>query len=203
MTLTLLHTAHAHVPIFEGLAQRLAPGTTLNQTVRADWLARAQSGITDDLAAEIALLVQDAPGVVICTCTTIGAAAEAAGAIRIDTPMMDRAAQIGGKIVMAYALRSTETVSRAALDAALTQRGMPAEVQMLFLGEFWPLFEAGEHTAFAACIASALRDTHRNAPADCIVLAQASMAGAAPLLADLGVPVLASPEIALRQVLGL
>ncbi|MDF1857232.1 hypothetical protein [Pseudooceanicola sp.] len=44
----------------------------------------------------------------ICTCTTLGPAAEATGTTRIDRPMM----QAAGRIVMAYALDSTLAPSR-------------------------------------------------------------------------------------------
>ena len=74
----------------------------------------------------------------------------------------------------------------------------------LFLGEFWTLFEAGETEAFAAAVAAATRDAAKRTPdLACVVLAQASMAGAAPLLSDLGVPVLTAPELALRTAVDL
>ena len=61
------------------------------------------------------------------------------------------------------------------------------------------LFEAGETEAFAAVIAGEVRKVIESGrEIGCVVLAQVSMAGAAELLGDLGVPVLASPELALR-----
>ncbi len=43
--------------------------------------------------------------------------------------------------------------------------------------------------------------TAQHADTKKIIVAHASMAGAAPLLDDLGIPVLASPELALRAAL--
>ena len=64
---------------------------------------------------------------------------------------------------------------------------------------FWPLFEAGEQAAFDAVVAGEVRQVIGSGrEIGCVVLAQVSMAGAAELLGDLSVPVLASPELALR-----
>jgi len=80
--------------------------------------------------------------------------------------------------------------------------GGTGQVHMLSLTAFWPLFQAGEHEAFEAAIAAAIREAAPDVEAlDAAVLAQASMAGAARRLGDLGVPVLASPELALRAAL--
>ncbi|MFX0545395.1 hypothetical protein ACEWPL_007595 [Roseovarius sp. S1116L3] len=206
MPLTLLHTAEVHRATFDAIAARIAPGVLLHHVVRPDWLARAQGGIEAPLEAEIAEALSAAHGPVLCSCTTLGPVAGALGAIRIDAPMMDEAARIaeetGGDIVMAYCLQSTLTPSAALLDAALEARGHRAKVHALSLAQFWPLFEAGQIAPFHAVIASGIRENMASAPrAACVVLAQASMAGAAPLLPGLGLPVLTSPETALRAAL--
>ncbi|MBZ8118031.1 hypothetical protein KUD11_05155 [Roseovarius sp. LXJ103] len=206
MTLTLLHTAEVHRAAFDALAARIAPEAKLTHHVRADWLERAQDGVDDTLRAEIAKAIAAAPGPVLCTCTTLGPQAVEAGAIRIDAPMMQAAAKIAakaqGSIVMAYCLPSTLAPSAALLDAALEAEGHKAKVHALSLAQFWPLFEAGEDEAFAAVIATAIRENLSAVPgAACVVLAQASMARAAPMLSGLPIPVLASPEMALRAAL--
>ncbi|UYV37037.1 hypothetical protein N4R57_19040 [Rhodobacteraceae bacterium D3-12] len=204
MTLTLLHTSPAHCPTFTALRDRIAPGAELTQVVREDFLARAQAGIDAALEAEITQTIQAVDGPVLCTCTTIGDVARKAGAVRIDQPMMQQAARAGGPILMVYCLQSTWEPSLALLEEALEQQGTPQKVHPLFLGDYWPLFDAGEGEAFAAVLAAAIREAVKTMPdLACVVLAQASMAGAAPLLADLSVPVLASPELALRAGLAL
>jgi len=207
LTLTLLHTAQVHPDTFDALRDDTAPDAELNHLVRPDWLARAQGGIDAALEDEIAQAIAAARGPVLCTCTTLGPTAAAHGAIRIDQPMMTRAADIatatGGAILMVYCLDSTLVPSVALLDAALEATGKPAKVHTLSLGQFWPLFEAGQSGAFAAVIAAGIRDAVPDVPnLACVVLAQASMAGAAPLLSELDVPTLASPELALRAALG-
>ena len=199
MILTMLHTAQSHCATFDALRDRIAPGITLHHVVHSDWLSRAQNGITPALAANIRDEIGRARGKVICTCTTLGAVAASAGALRVDWPMMQEAARLGGGIVLAYCLDSTWRPSFDLLDAALTEAGTSATVHPLMLGQYWPLFEAGETDAFCAVIAAELRQAAPKFPDLCsIVLGQVSMAGAAPLLADLGVPVLSSPELALR-----
>ena len=206
MTLTLLHTAEIHQRAFDALRDRIAPGETLRHVVRPDWLARSQAGVPEDVAEEIAQAVAGATGAVLCTCTTIGPAAEAAGALRVDWPMMQDAARSGGDVLMVYTLESTRAPSLALLHRALDEAGQGAgqgaDVHLLALTQFWPLFEAGEREAFEAAIAGGVRDAVRDIPGlGAVVLAQGSMAGAAGLLADLGIPVLASPELALACAL--
>lgn len=202
--ITLLHTSPVHVATFDALRDQLAPGIELSHTVRTDWLSRAQSGLDQSLIDDISETIAATQGATVCSCTTIGEIAGAAGAIRIDAPMMARAARIGGRILMAYALASTRAPSLALLQQTVNDLGADGanvEIILLDLSHFWPLFEAGETTAFAACIAGGIRDAAGRDHPDCVVLAQASMADAAPLLADLATPVFSSPELALRAAL--
>lgn len=203
MLITLLHTAKDHCATFDNLRDRISPGTKLVHVVRPDFLARAQGGLDDALAKDIAKVVQSATGPVLCTCTTIGAAAQSANAIRIDAPMMQAAAQVGGPTLLVCCLESTRAPSRQLLQGALTAEGSDEPVYELCLGEFWPLFEAGEAEAFRAVVAGAVKAYFSEHPElSAIVLAQASMAGAAAMLADLPVPVFSSPELALRAMIG-
>ena len=202
MPLNLFHTADAHCATFEALRDRIAPGLELVHHVRPAWLRRARDGISPTLANEISSAIGDVDGVALCTCTTIGPVAGKAGAIRIDQPMMERAAELGGPILLAYCLDSTWEPSLALLDRALEVRGRPATVHPLPLTQYWPLFEAGEVTAFHAVLAGEIRQavTRADDPG-CVVLAQVSMAGAADMLGNLPCPVLASQELAFRSAL--
>ena len=201
MTLTLIHTAKVHETTFDTLRDRLAPGAELHHVTRPDWLTRARAGdatVTEELAQTIGR----SPGAVLCTCTTLGEAAESLGALRIDWPMMQAAAQSGGAIMLAYALDSTYDASLALLDRALEATGTRQKVHPLPLTQYWPLFEAGETEAFTSVIAGEIRQAAMTLPnLACVVLAQASMAPAADRLTGMRIPVLASPELALRAAL--
>jgi hypothetical protein len=71
---------------------------------------------------------------------------------------MTEAAKIGVPIHLVYALESTFAPSLALLESALETKGTPTTVSPLFIGQFWPLFEAGEVEAFTACVAGAVKD---------------------------------------------
>lgn len=199
MTLTFVHTAKVHCATFDALRDLIAPTTEIAHIVRPEWLSQAQSGINSVLEQEIKDEFREIDGPVVCTCTTIGAIAEDAGAIRIDWPMMQEAAKTGGPIIFAYCLDSTYQPSLALLDRALEEAGAPTKVHAMPLGQYWPLFEAGQTDAFSAVLASEIRGMveHKRDIA-CVILAQASMAGAAALLSDLPIPVFSSPEFAFR-----
>jgi hypothetical protein len=201
--LTLLHTAAVHVARFDALRDRIAPKTQLTHIVRADWLDRARAeGVTGALTDEIDALIGLVKGPVLCTCTTLGAAAEMSGAFRVDRPMMQDAANIGGRICLAYCLPSTAETSAALLSECLVARGIPATVDTLLIGAAWPAFESGDQSRFADIIADAVRDHVERIPETrAVVLAQASMDVAASRLADLRPLVLTAAESALRQSL--
>ncbi len=200
MALTLIHTAQIHVATFDRLRDQIAPDAALCHIVEPDWLDEARrNGLTPDLSARLNGAIRDATGPVICTCTTLGDLAETHGAMRIDRPMMRAAAATDGVAVMAYALDSTKSPSR---DLFVQEAG-EHPLRMLDLTAHWPLFESGDVAAFQTAVAGDIRaDVVKNG-GDVVILAQASMAGAATLLTDLGIPVLASPEMALRAGLGL
>ena len=196
MSLTLLHSASAHCARFDAIRDRIAPSVSLTHEVREAWLTAAQGGMSTALAEDIQAWVGAQSHPVLCTCTTIGAVAEAAGAVRIDRPLMDAAAKIGGPYVLAFCLDSTRAASEALLREAV---GTDAEIHLLPLTEHWALFEKGDLSGFEAAMAASINEA---APSEgCVVLAQASMAGAAELLQDLPAPVLSSPELALRTAL--
>jgi len=201
MTLTLIHTAKVHEATFDALRDRLSPGVDLVHVTRPDWLIRTRAG-DDSVSQELAQAIAEAPGITICTCTTLGEAAEALGALRIDWPMMQAAAKTDGAIMLAYALDSTYEPSLALLDRALEATGTRHKVHPLPLTQYWPLFEAGETEAFTSVVAGEIRQAAMTLPKlSCVVLAQASMAPAAERLVDMRVPVFASPEMALRAAL--
>jgi hypothetical protein len=199
----LFHTASAHVARFDSLRDRIAPGLSLTHHIREDWLARARvDGMTPGLATEITRDITACEGAALCTCTTIGAVAEAAGAIRIDRPLMQAAARLGVPICLAYCLDSTAETSAALLQECIVTAQDVPPFFLLPLPHCWPLFEAGEFAHFSAAIAAAIRTyVAANPVIGCVVLAQASMDGAASILAELGLPVLSAPELAFRAAL--
>lgn len=202
--LTLLHTTRAHIARFERLRDRLAPDLELSHVVRADLLARVRiekgsKALKAEVEATLGAL--DAP--VLCTCSSLGPLAERAGALRIDRPMMEAAAEYGGPVCLAYCLQSTALVSGDLLAVSLAAAGKPyTTIRPLLIDDAWAAFEGGNHIAYAQLIASAVR-AHLAAYRDTgvVVLAQASMDVAQPFLSDVEVPILDPAEHALRAAL--
>lgn len=192
---SLFHTAEIHTQTFDALS----PEAELTHVVRPDWLQRAQGGIDLKLRAEIQKAIQAEQDPVLCSCTTIGEVAEEAGAVRIDWPMMQEAARLGGPVLLAYCLSSTAAPSEALLRRAFGKED--PEVNHLHLNQHWSLFAAGDTEGFAATLAGSIQEAVQEGGYACVVLAQASMAGAAEKLRDIcKVPVLASPALAAKYM---
>ncbi|MEU9465763.1 aspartate/glutamate racemase family protein [Streptomyces avermitilis] len=195
-TLALLHTSPAHVPVFDALRDEAHPGLELTHFVAGELLARARVEGPDAVAGEVREALDRAvaagAGAVLCTCSTIGAVAEAAGAdvpvLRVDRPMAAAAVAAGPRIVVIATVESTlePTVALVAEEAA----GRPVDIRTLLVADAWARFEAGDTDGYVRAVAEAA-DTV--ADADVIVLAQASMAPAEHL-ATTAVPVLSSPR---------
>ncbi len=205
MTLTLLHTARAHIARFDALRDRIAPDVKLTHVVRPDLLdrIRAEKKPSPDLKADIAALIDAAKGTVLCTCSSIGPVAERSGAIRIDRPMMEAAADRGRPICLAYTVRSTALVSGDLLAVSVARSANPGcVIRPLLIEDAWDAFEGGNQIAYAQLIASAIR-AHLAAHRDTrtVVLAQASMDVALPFLTGVGAEVLAPAELAFRSAI--
>lgn len=201
MRIACLHTASVHQQTFTTLFAKRVPHAQLIHVVRDDLLAAAQvhglDAISDAfLDALGGLTTADA---VLCTCSTLGPLVDLAGQekyVRIDRPMMVEAARYGPKPLLAICLESTRATS---LDL-LQEAGGAAMTPTDHLCEgAWAFFEKGDLDGFADAIATsvaAVAEGH-----DCIVLGQASMQVAAPLLTRLGLPVLTSPEMAVARTI--
>ncbi|NEC35981.1 arylsulfatase, partial [Streptomyces rubrogriseus] len=95
--LALLHTSAVHVPVFDALRDAGHPGLELRHHVDAELLERARregpESVADAVAAVLRRAVAEGARAVLCTCSTIGAVAEAAAAgagvpvLRVDRPM--------------------------------------------------------------------------------------------------------------------
>ncbi len=208
--LVFLHTAAVHVHTFDALLRELQPQVRARHVVREDLLAAAQRKGTDDpsskasVAAAVANLDATPGSVVLCTCSTIGGLAESAATstrarvIRVDRAMSEKAVAAGANILVAAALASTLAPTEALILEAACSAGVNARITRLVVEDAWPLFEQGDFDAYLGRIADALKKV---ADCDVVVLAQASMAGAAEQCPGLSVPVLSSPRSGLESAL--
>ncbi len=216
--LGLLHTGEAHVGAFAALFEEILPEAMLSHLVREDLLLRAQLAgeLTPDIAAETAESLQElaAQGarLVLCTCSTLGPAVEAAAAeisvplLRVDRPLAEAAVAAGARLLVVAALETTLAPTQALLKDAASRAGREVDLEVLSLPEAWEAFESGDREGYLRQIADAVRNAVEDAGArngtggfDAVILAQASMAGAAEQLSGLGTPVLASPRLAVER----
>ncbi|MDK9498763.1 arylsulfatase [Streptomyces katrae] len=198
MTLVLLHTAAAHVPVFDALGEQEHPGAVLRHLVRPGLLERARAAGPEAVRAEVREVLAGVGGPVLVTCSTIGGVAESLAAelghpvLRVDRAMAARAVETGPRIVVLAALESTLGPS----VELLGEEGA-GDVRSLVVPGAWELFEAGDEGGYLRAVAAAADGV---TGADVIVLAQASMAGAVPLVRT-RIPVLASPALGLAAAL--
>ncbi len=225
--LALLHSGEAHVGAFAALFEEILPEAMLSHLVREDLLLRAQlaGGLTPEVAAETAGSLRELAGqgaaLLLCTCSTLGPAVEAAAdgidvpVLRVDRPLAEAAVAAGSRLLVVAALETTLAPTRALLEDAAAKAGRDVSLEMLSLPEAWEAFEAGDGEGYRRQIAAAVRAAVEDTAAgggtggngtggfDAVVLAQASMAGAAETLADLGIPVLSSPRLAVERAAAL
>lgn len=202
--LVFLHTSPAHIPTFDALKAELAPELRMSHVVREDLLAAVRKAGRVTAAVEFqlaeAMNVAGRMGVtrIMCTCSTLGAVAEAADVpgvtvMRIDRPMVREAVRIGGRIAVCAALAETVPPTLALVDEEVSRLGASAEISHHVFDGVWDAFARGQLRDYHQGIANRLREVAQHA--DVIVLAQASMAPAADLVGEIGVPILSSPRL--------
>lgn len=212
-TIGFLHTATVHVATFRQLMGELAPGRPEAHLVDERLLADARAdGLTpalvERLHERLGELRAAGADLIVCTCSTIGAAAEQAGAavgvpvLRADRPMADAAVAAGPRIAVVAAVESTMEPTMALLRESAARAGRAVTLVAAPCYAAWRHFESGApdryHAEVAAHVRAVLDRPHDHV--DVVVLAQASMAPAAALLP--GLPVLTSPRAAVLAAVG-
>ncbi|MDO8288907.1 MAG: aspartate/glutamate racemase family protein [Parvibaculum sp.] len=202
--IAFLHTASVHVGTFNALAAELAPQLTLTHSVREDLLSAAEkAGLVtpaiDLMTQEALLALAENARVVVCTCSTLGASAEALDdetsvpVLRIDRAMADLAVKTGRRIGVAACAPTTVPNTQTLIRSSAARAKREIAIRTFVFDDVWNLFREGRLTDYYEGIATRLVDAARNV--DVIVLAQASMAPAALMCGDLKIPVLSSPRI--------
>ena len=212
MSIAFLHTAALHQATFDRLLAERAFHGAVRHLVREDLLQTARDLGLDTVAEDVTGLLTDLArnaDAVVCTCSTLGPLADRVAerhpqVMRIDRPLMEAALTCGPDILLAYCLESTSAPSLDLLADCARVLDRPLAPRPLLCAHAWTHFERGDMQAYAAAIARAIEAeiTARGRP-DCILLAQASMQVAAPLLGEHGLPVLTSPPLAAERAIAL
>lgn len=209
--LGLLHTAEAHRARFDSLLAELAPPDVgWVHCVREPLLRQALdtfpvNTIAAGIERAMAVLRRQGALHVLCTCSSVGGMAEQVGrqvglpTLRVDRPMAEAAVAAGRRILVAACLPSTLGPTTQLLNEVAHARNRGVEIETLLMENAWPLFQAGDEAGFARRIAGIILNTHPLP--DAIVLAQASMAGAADLSRRSPVPVFSSPRLGVAESL--
>jgi hypothetical protein len=202
--LTFLHTAAVHVDTFGKLVQALDSSVPVQHVVRPDLLADALSaGVTSEsvrtaVTGVLEELARAGATVIVCTCSTLGAVAEAATVpqctvVRIDRAVAERAVASGRRILLVAALPTALGETRALLRAVSSHAPQPPDIVEVLCSRAWQFFERGDTANYLAAIVETIHATA--VPGDLVLLAQASMSPAAQLVTRSDVTILSSPEL--------
>jgi hypothetical protein len=203
----LLHTVPSLAATFDDLIQASAADVRRIHVADAWLLGTARrEGVTpavrDAVATHVRQLEALGAHAVLVTCSSIGEAAEAAAAtvgvpvVRVDAAMAGEAAAIAaapgarGRIAVLATLPSTLGPTGRLVERAAARTRRPIEVSAAVVAGAAEAGDRGDRDRVAALVAEAV--VRSAAGVDAIVLAQASMAGAAART-DVTVPVLSSP----------
>lgn len=208
MRITCLHTADSNIAVFENAAQEL--GLEQHQFLhvsRPDLLAAAENagGLTKDIrqqTADVLLALSENADRVLLTCSTLGSAATLASetttvpVLRVDQALAQQAMKTAGNVVVLCAVETTLEPTRELF--AQVEKHPQAQFEIRLVTGAWEKFKQGDLAGYLQAIAAAA-DAQYMKGAVCVVLAQASMTGAAQLT-QMGKP-LTSPECGLRAAL--
>lgn len=209
LRIACLHTAESNVAVFDTACRDLGlgAGVTLRHEVRADLLADAEraGGLTPELAlrtGEALLALSEEADVVVLTCSTLGpsvkgVAVRTVPVLRVDAALAGEAVRDGGRVVALCAVETTLGPTRALFEEAAMATGTEVEVRLV--PGAWAAFKAGDRDRYLALVAEAADEAARDGLSR-VVLAQASMAGAAKL-GKIALAPLTSPAAGLRAAI--
>jgi hypothetical protein len=206
----LLHTSGVHVATFDRLFSEFEAEVALEHYVSEDLLVEAQKvGPNDPLLVERVqhAMRQSSLGgasMVVCTCSTIGGAAERTlsdsfQAMRIDRAMADQAVGLGPNILIVAALASTLNPTRQLVKESARALAREVHIELLHIQNAWDHFLEGRQDRYIEEIVAGV--SRGLGSANAVILSQASMAQAADALGGIGVKVLTSPQLGVERIM--
>ncbi len=207
--LGLLHTSATLVPIFEQLCKAKLPGVSVfnlvDDSLIKDVIACGQlrPQTARRVAQHIASAEDAGADYIMVTCSSIGAAVEAAAGfasvpvLRVDQPMADHAIAIARRVGVIATLPTTLQPTADLLRRRAVAAGKPIDLTTRLCEGAFDALMNGDAITHDAMVGAALREL--SSQVDMIALAQASMARVVAGLpeADLRIPILASPPLAI------
>ncbi|HKE22289.1 MAG TPA: aspartate/glutamate racemase family protein [Bryobacteraceae bacterium] len=211
VTIAYLHTSHILIPLFADLSRRELPGveqfhmvdeSLIQNTIRANELTKVTIRRVIDMIGS----ARDggADGVVV-TCSSIGPAVNLARGlfdfplVRVDEAMAEEAIRRGRRIGVAATLRTTLEPTVALLRDKAIDAGRAVDVEESLCEGAFAAVLSGDTVTHDRLLSDSL--AHLRKSVDVVVLAQASMARVVETLpaGNEHVPILSSPELAVKQ----
>ncbi|WP_220399091.1 aspartate/glutamate racemase family protein [Granulicella sp. WH15] len=210
-TLALIHTSPTLTPLFGALCAEQMPETTIfhmvdesliKDTIRNGYLRRVTMR---RLLAMIESAEMSGADAVMVTCSSIGAGVELGKqlfdfpVVRVDDAMAEQAVRMGRRIGVMATLRTTLEPTIALLQAKAAEAGREIEIVSSLCDGAFDAVLAGDTATHDRILSQALQNDMKGV--DVVVLAQASMARVVKAMPEglLAMPVLSSPELAVRR----
>ena len=213
VTIGFLHTSPVHIATFDSLVANAPGAVSATHIVDEEQLAMARSTgpahplVVEGVTAALRRLAGDGVDVIVCTCSTIGAAAETVTGIgvpvlRVDRPMAAAAVASGNRIAVVAALESTLGPTADLLHDESVRVGRAPTITLMPCLAAWDRWEAGDVDGYDRTIAEHVDALDESF--DVVVLAQASMLGALTFIDERpGRVVLSSPSSAVQAALAI
>lgn len=210
-TLALIHTSSTLTPIFSALCAKYMPETAIfhmvddsliADTIREGRLRRVTMRRLLKLIESAEMAGADA---VMVTCSSIGAGVVLGQqlfdipVIRVDEAMAEAAVQMGRRIGVMATLKTTLEPTIALLREKAAEAGIEIEIVDSLCDGAFDAVLAGDTDVHDRILSQALNDEMKGV--DVVILAQASMARVVKAMPQgtLTVPVLSSPELAVKS----
>lgn len=201
----IVHTSFVSVEDLKERFARLIPEVSVNHIVDDSLLAEVSKNgaITPGITERMVTYFREAKSVgadlIFNQCSSVGLAAEIAAktvdvpVLRVDEAMAEKAVSLGARIAVIATVSSTVHPSCQIIKdtAAIIQKEVLV-TSYLVDGALATLMSGDRETHNRLVKEAILKAQQVN---DVIVLAQGSMVGMLPLLTDIVVPVLSSPEL--------
>ncbi len=211
-TLGLIHTSATLIPVFQQLCKEYLPGINtfniVDDSLVKNIIARGEltPAIGKRVADYIASAQDSGADYILVTCSSIGAAVEAAAAqskvpvLRVDQPMADEAVQMGKRIGVIATLSTTLEPTSDLVKRRAAVAGKEIELVAKLCDGAFDALMSGDAATHDEIVTKALREL--SVQVDVILLAQASMARVVDGLseADKQVPIVASPPNAIKYL---
>lgn len=212
MKIGFVHTSATLVPVFAELAKAHIPGhetfNLVDDSLIKDVIkeGRLTPQVARRVVTHVGLAADAGADYVLVTCSSIGAAVEAAAdltpvpVLRVDQPMADEAVRRGRRIGVIATLSTTLEPTVDLVRRRAEKAGSTVEVISRVCEGAFEALMSGDGETHDSKVAAALREMSEQV--DIILLAQASMARVVDNLpeSDKRIPILASPPIAMAYL---